>query len=348
MKNGLVTVVLPIYNVELYLDKCIQSVVDQTYSNLEILLIDDGSPDNCPKICDEWALKDDRIRVIHKQNEGLGMARNTGIENATGEYICFFDSDDYIAPETIENTYSLAANENAEIVVFGFCNVDFQDQVFSQFVPFVEDKAVYAGQDVLAEFFPDYISSNPYRKEPCRFYMSPCMMLYSTEMISRSGWRFVSEREIISEDIYSLLSLFQYVNKVAVLPEALYYYRVNNASLSRSYRPDRYLRIKHFYLECLKLCERLGYDDEIAHRVSKHYLGFTIAAMKQECAVSASFIAAWQSVKRIAGDDVLHQVLKKNKKDVVDVQKRILFFTIRNKLYFLSTLLLMLKARKQS
>lgn len=348
MKNGLVTAVIPIYNVELYLDKCIQSVVSQTYSNLEILLIDDGSPDHCPKICDEWALKDDRIRVIHKQNEGLGMARNIGIENATGEYICFFDSDDYIAPETIEHTYLLAKKENADIVVFGFCNVDTQDHVFSQFVPLVENKTVYTGSEVLKDFFPEYIAPNPYRKELRRLYMSPCMILYSNEMISRSSWRFVSEREIVSEDIYSLLSLFQHVNKVAVLPEALYYYRVNNTSLSRSYRPDRYLRIKHFYLECLELCERLGYDDEIAHRVSKHYLGFTIAAMKQECMFSPSFFAAWKAVKQISNDDVLHRVLSKNKKDVVDIQKRILFFTIRNKWYFLSTLLLMLKARKHS
>ena len=94
MLNKKVTVVLPIYNVEKYLDRSVKSIVEQTYTNLEIILVDDGSPDMCPQMCDEWARKDKRIKVIHKKNAGLGMARNTGIDNASGDYICFFDSDD--------------------------------------------------------------------------------------------------------------------------------------------------------------------------------------------------------------------------------------------------------------
>ena len=95
--NPLVSVVVPIYNVEAYLDRCISSVVLQTYSNLEIILVDDGSPDRCPQICDDWARRDCRIKVIHKENAGLGMARNTGIEHATGSYVYFLDSDDYMS-----------------------------------------------------------------------------------------------------------------------------------------------------------------------------------------------------------------------------------------------------------
>lgn len=87
MEVGLVSIVLPIYNVEKYLDRCIESVVRQTYNNLEIILVDDGSPDGCPQKCDEWAKKDKRIKVIHKNNAGLGYARNTGIENASGEFL---------------------------------------------------------------------------------------------------------------------------------------------------------------------------------------------------------------------------------------------------------------------
>lgn len=111
MSNGLVTIVLPIYNVEKYLNRCINSIVNQTYKNLEIILVDDGSPDKCPEMCDEWEKKDTRIKVIHKQNEGLGMARNTGIENATGDYICFFDSDDYLELTAIEKLYKLAEKQ---------------------------------------------------------------------------------------------------------------------------------------------------------------------------------------------------------------------------------------------
>lgn len=101
-KDGMsktVTVVIPIYNVEKYLNRCIESVVGQTYENLEIILVDDESPDNCPQICEDWKNRDNRIKVVHKKNAGLGYARNTGIDCATGEYICFVDSDDYVAAD---------------------------------------------------------------------------------------------------------------------------------------------------------------------------------------------------------------------------------------------------------
>ena len=107
-EKALVTVVIPVYNVEKYLDRCINSVVNQTYTNLEIILVDDGSPDRCTRYLRVWAKRDARIKVIHKKNEGLGYARNTGIDHALGEYICFVDSDDYIALDLVEKTYSAA------------------------------------------------------------------------------------------------------------------------------------------------------------------------------------------------------------------------------------------------
>ena len=95
----MISVIVPIYKVEAYLDRCVQSIVNQTYRNLEIILVDDGSPDNCGAMCDTWAKKDERIKVIHKQNGGLSDARNAGMASANGAYIGFIDSDDYIAPE---------------------------------------------------------------------------------------------------------------------------------------------------------------------------------------------------------------------------------------------------------
>ena len=97
--NSLISVIVPIYNVEKYLDKCVESIVTQTYKNLEIILVDDGSPDRCPEICDKWAEKDERIKVIHKKNGGLSDARNEGYAVSSGEYISFIDSDDYIDRE---------------------------------------------------------------------------------------------------------------------------------------------------------------------------------------------------------------------------------------------------------
>ena len=115
--NELISVVVPVYNVEKYLKRCIKSVLNQTYKNLEIILVDDGSKDKSGQICDEYSKKDERIKVIHKENGGLSDARNVGIENSFGKYICFIDSDDYVDVKFLENLYSIIKKYNADISV---------------------------------------------------------------------------------------------------------------------------------------------------------------------------------------------------------------------------------------
>ncbi len=110
-----ISVIVPIYKVEEYLHRCIDSIINQTYTNLEIILVDDGSPDNCPMICDEYAKKDSRIRVIHKKNGGLSDARNAGLEIATGEYIGFVDSDDWIHKDMYHILYKNIIEKDADI-----------------------------------------------------------------------------------------------------------------------------------------------------------------------------------------------------------------------------------------
>ena len=119
MEQPLISVIVPVYKVEPYLDKCISSIVNQTYRNLEIILVDDGSPDNCPAMCDKWAEKDSRIRVIHKTNGGLSDARNAGMAIATGELMTFVDSDDWIAPDMYEHLYQRLAEDNSDIAACG-------------------------------------------------------------------------------------------------------------------------------------------------------------------------------------------------------------------------------------
>lgn len=119
-----ISIIVPIYNVEKYLNRCIESIVNQTYQNLEIILVDDGSPDQCPAICDQWALKDSRIKVIHKENGGLSDARNKGMEIASGDYIGFIDSDDWIHFQMYEKLYHILKQENADIVSCDFQRVN--------------------------------------------------------------------------------------------------------------------------------------------------------------------------------------------------------------------------------
>ena len=120
-----ISIIVPIYKVEAYLDGCVQSLVGQTYQNLEIILVDDGSPDSCPAMCDVWAEKDSRIRVIHKENGGLSDARNAGLAVATGDLISFIDSDDSIAPEFIRTLYDALVSTGADVAE---CGVDYVDE----------------------------------------------------------------------------------------------------------------------------------------------------------------------------------------------------------------------------
>ena len=195
-----VTVVIPLYNVQKYINRCVESVQSQTYQNLEIILVDDGSPDDCPAMCNAWAEKDARIKVIHKYNQGLGMARNTGIERATGDYICFFDSDDYVDLDTIARSLALAEQSEADVVIFGMSRVNNAGEVVAVDVPRVT-QLVYAGTEVRDKLLPCMLAKDPQTGASFNLPSSACSMLLSMELIRRTNWRFVSEREIISEDI---------------------------------------------------------------------------------------------------------------------------------------------------
>lgn len=338
----LVSVVLPIYKVEKFLDQCILSVVNQTYPHLEILLIDDGSPDNCPRICDEWASRDSRIRVIHKENQGLGKARNSGIDAATGQYICFFDSDDYIREDTVEKAVKAILSEKADYAIFGYSSVDPEGNMVSSFVP---DDSVLTYRDaaVWEQFLPALVAPDYIKKRPRRFYMSAWVAMYSMEIIRTSGWRFASERDVLAEDVYSLLALFEYISSVTVVSEPLYFYRLNIQSLSRSYMPNRYQRIKWFYRDTMDLCHGIGYNEDVLHRVSKPYLAFTISAMKQEVWAPLPFKQKLDNLRKIIDDETLQQVLEQNKGDKVSWTRWVIFLCMRMKLYLMIFLLLKTK-----
>lgn len=317
----LVSIVLPIYNVEPYLDRCIESVVSQTYKNIEIILVDDGSKDGCPRICDTWALRDRRIKVIHKENAGLGMARNTGTDNATGEYICYFDSDDYIRKDAIEHIVGCIMETGAELVTFGFVSVDARGETIKSVIPFTPKK-IYKGDEVCSWFLPNLIGVNQKMSGKYNLWASAWCFCYSAALIARSGWRFVSEREIISEDVYSLLGLYVHVRSVAVLSEALYCYCLNPRSLSHVYRPDRIAKLAQFYDACVELCDECGYDDEVRRALAQPYLSFLIGAMKQ--AATNGGRDGYKDIKGACSSGEVHAALADVNMDVQPRLRRLL------------------------
>lgn len=268
------SVVLPIYNVEKYLKRCMDSILNQTYTNLEIIMVDDGSPDNCPALCDEYAKNDSRIKVIHKQNAGLGMARNTGIEHATGDYICFFDSDDFVSTDLFEICAKELEKESFDVIAFD-SSVFKNGEVINTHNR--TSRLVFKGEDVQTVYLRR-ITDN--RDDQERLFANAWSKVYSLRLIKEKGFRYASEREYISEDYYSNLVLFKDVKSVLCLPNALYFYCYNDASLTHAFNENRFEKIVFQYEQSIKKCDELGYSNEIKNAIAFQSLGNLFGAFR--------------------------------------------------------------------
>lgn len=242
--NIAVSIVVPIYNVASFLERCVESLRNQTLDALEIILVDDESPDECPGMCDEYRKKDARIKVVHKKNEGLGFARNAGIEVAEGEYIAFIDSDDYVENDMFENLYQRAIKEDADAVISGGFIIERSDGGVYLNKERGQESIFNGNTNVLAlemmGALPDYPKDYVYE-------MSACKGIYKLELIKKEHIRFYSEREFISEDLIFHMDFFKCVKKVICVPECYYHYCENGASLTKSYRKDRFEKNVAFY-----------------------------------------------------------------------------------------------------
>lgn len=345
MKDILISVVLPIYNVEKYLNQSIESIVNQTYKNLEIILVDDGSPDNCPKMCDEWAQKDDRIKVIHKKNAGLGMARNTGLENATGDYIVFFDSDDYVDTNLFSDmVVAIEKNCAADLIEFGHRRVNDCGDVSYERAPDMP-KDLYCGKEVTEVFLPELIGANPYTGKRYGILMTAWCCAYKISTLQKCGFAFVSEREFISEDVYSLLKLMGDINSVLLMDKVYYNYRYNENSLSNVYKGDRFERIVDFYIKAKQLIKEKNYNTEVKMRITAPFLTFVLACLKMEVGnVKQNGLKnTYKRVKYILNNKELNQALSLYPQNQYSIQRKVLQWCMRQKLVWLSIGIIKLK-----
>ncbi len=213
--NKLVSIIVPIYKVEEYLKKCLDSIIGQTYKNIEIILVDDGSPDKCGNICEEYVKKDTRIKTFHKKNGGLSDARNYGLKKATGKYILFIDSDDWIEPKMIEILVNTLEKNNADISMCGFkliqngtannCNWFKQDTLLSK-------------KDALKMLLENKIITNHAWNK-----------LYKKTLIEK----FPFPKGKLYEDVRIMHNVFMNCNKVAITKEYLYNYLMRNDSIAK-------------------------------------------------------------------------------------------------------------------
>lgn len=224
----LISVIVPVYNVEKYLDRCVESIVNQTYKNLEIILVDDESPDNSPRMCDEWAKKDSRIKVIHKKNGGVSSARNAALDIAAGDYIAFVDSDDWIEQDMYKKLVDYAVNYDADIVkcLFyknesngfqtAFGNADSPDKLYNN--SFELRKSVITYEDFASVF------NGIYKRK------------------AFENIRF-NEKIRISEDLLINYKLNSCVNKKVIVKKYLYHYRINENSVMHTNNSDKFMDV---------------------------------------------------------------------------------------------------------
>ena len=249
--NPKVSVIIPIYNTGKYLPECVESVRNQTLRDLEIILVDDESPDNAPELCDEYARKDSRIKVVHKKNGGLGYARNTGLDVATGEYVSFIDSDDFVLPEMMQTLYETAKEYDADDVRSGTI---FYNNSKTTIRNDVDKLTVFRGSDRVRKFVFDLLGPMPEESRDVKYMMSVCTAIHKRNVIEENHVRFTSERETLSEDLIFDLDLLPKMNCIVCVPECFYHYRTNPNSLTHTFSMEKYLRT-HTFLRLVK--ERL-------------------------------------------------------------------------------------------
>lgn len=230
-KTSLISVIVPIYNVEQYLKQCVDSILNQTYANLEIILVNDGSPDNSPSICDKYALKDSRVKVIHKKNGGLSDARNAGLDVAKGEYIVFIDSDDFIHKQYVECLYS-----NIGVADMAFCDLlyYYDDEIKIDELEIKECKIQVFEDDFLIRNIPKF--------------RSPLLIVAWNKLYKREIWqdlRYPIGK--IHEDEFLAHYILDKCESVVFCDTKLYNYRQRHDSIMGRFSESRFLNILEFH-----------------------------------------------------------------------------------------------------
>lgn len=302
-----ISIIIPIYNVEKYLSQCIDSVLNQTYKNLEIILVDDGSPDHCGEICDEYVKKDNRIKVIHKKNAGLGEARNTGLQAATGEYIYFIDSDDWIESDMLQTLLREMKNENADFVMCGFKKCG--DGLEAELNRPIRQKQTFTKQKVIKQLLLPMVAQKSDIKEDYTVNMCVWTNLYKRSIIETHHIRFLSEREYLSEDICFNLEYLKYTKHAVLLPDTFYCYRYNPTSLTSRYKGAEYDMLVRLYAEVCKIVDQIQIEDEPEFRKQRFFLTKTREILFRLANSNLSLKNRIEICRKILYDKILQTVL---------------------------------------
>ena len=311
----MVSVIIPAYNIADFVGRCINSVCAQSYSELEIIIIDDGSTDRTPEILDEFESRDSRIKVVHKKNEGVSVARNTGINLSLGEYIFFFDGDDFLETDTVETMVNLAKHTGSDAVIYGYHRY-LDNQIVDTLIPRFE-KDVYEGTEIIEKIVPRYIgfsldALNGFvnREDGAMYVENPALwhMMCRGDIIRDNNIKFVPGMKIGEDTIFSTEYL-SYTQKVCIHKKAYYYIVSRNNSAIGSYKNNakakldsKLLLLKERQAVTERIKARTGYDISEAWKgtvvMSAMELAFLYGNTKSEMKAKERF-KEWCSYSRL-------------------------------------------------
>lgn len=280
-----ISVIVPVYNKEEYLARCVKSLLSQTYENIEIILVNDGSTDNSGMLCDKLKSEDARIRVIHKENGGLSSARNAGIAAATGAYIGFVDADDSVDDTMYEALLNGAKKHDADLVLSGSKVIGgkmFETDGFYDTYHTFSEETVFETKDEIEQLALGILGAPPGVFEDSQYGASVCKNIFKTSLLKDNNLQFLSERTYGSEDLLFMIDFVLCAKKAVGVPGAFYNYYFISDSLSNTRKEDGFKRIALLNETiCKRLSEEMPYDRYI-FSADRHLLSSARAMAIQE------------------------------------------------------------------
>ena len=351
MTKPALSIVVPVYNTEKYLRRCMDSIMNQTLKDIEIIIVDDGSKEECAVLCDEISKTDSRIKVVHKENGGLGFARNTGLEAASGEYIGFVDSDDYIERAMYETLYNAAKKYNADLCLSGISFVGgnmFSEAGGDTKKSYFEEETVFEKED-MKKLLLGVIGALPHEPDDSRYGVSVCKNIFKTSVIRERKLEFLSERKILSEDTLFMVDFIKSSKSAVGIPDSYYCYCRNEDSLSKSYNKERFEKSIVFLDELEKrIADTIG-KEEYKIYLDRLVQGFGRILCSQEIMHARDkkirFSVLKKRLKEICTQDKIQNVLKSYPWYRLPVKQAAFAFAMKHKLFLLQKLMVILRDR---
>ncbi len=350
MEQPKVSIIVPVYNAEKYLERCINSLKTQSLEDIEIILVDDSSSDSSLEICNKAAKEDRRIKVIHKVNEGAGKARNAALEVATGEYIGFVDSDDFVNADMFETLYIKAKKYNSDLVMSGVMFVD--GNIFSKkgeniCRTYFDKDTHFETDEELKKLRMGIIGALPEDADDSKYGMSIWKNLFRHEIIKRNNLFFESEREMLSEDALFMLDYISCIDKATGIDGVFYNYCRNGDSISKSYKKDRFNKCFVFVSEVEKRLKKDIDPAEYQIYIDRFWQATCRVLCSQEIMYatdnSIKYTELKKRLKTVCTHTMTVKVLKSYPLGKLPLKQRIFAYMMRYRFYFFMKVLVGLR-----